>query len=63
MKELRIQIAGDPYRVAFAFDSRQTAILLVGGRKGSKKYYKRLIAAADKIYREYLAEIKKEGLI
>jgi hypothetical protein len=36
MKELRIQHAGDPYRVAFAFDPRKTAILLIGGIKAGK---------------------------
>ncbi|MGE4339365.1 MAG: type II toxin-antitoxin system RelE/ParE family toxin, partial [Pigmentiphaga sp.] len=30
MKELRVQIGGDPWRVFFAFDPRQAAILLLG---------------------------------
>jgi hypothetical protein len=29
MKELRIQFAGKPYRICFAFDPRQTGILLM----------------------------------
>ena len=31
MRELRIQHAGEPYRVLYAFDPRRTAILLIGG--------------------------------
>ena len=63
MKELRVQHAGKPYRVMFAFDPRQTGILLIGGRKGKKKWYEKMIALADSIYSSYLGELKKEGLI
>ena len=31
MRELRIQHAGHPYRVLYAFDPLQTALLLIGG--------------------------------
>jgi hypothetical protein len=37
LKELHIQVSGDPYRVLFAFDSEQCAVLLVGGNKRGKK--------------------------
>ena len=48
MKELRIQFAGDPWRVLFAFDTRRAAILLVGGNKsGNKRWYKTHIPIAD----------------
>lgn len=63
MKKLRVQQAGDPHRVAFIFDPRQTGVLLIGGVKGGKGWTARLAAAADKIYDRYLREIKKEGLI
>lgn len=63
MKELIIQHAGDPYRVLFTFDPRQTAILLLGGKKGAKGWYVDAIAKAEKLYADYLEEIKKEGLI
>jgi len=45
MKELRIQHAGNPYRVLFAFDPRRSAILLVGGEKTSDErgWYARFI--------------------
>lgn len=33
MKELRVQHAGRPYRVLFAFDPKRWAILLTGGDK------------------------------
>ena len=33
MRELRVQHAGQPYRVLCAFDPRRTALLLIGGRK------------------------------
>ena len=64
MKELRIQSRGKPYRVFFAFDSRRTAILLIGGCKaGDKRFYERMIPAADNLYDVYLRELRKEGLI
>jgi hypothetical protein len=63
MKELRIQHGGAPYRVALAFDPRRVAILLIGGRKGPKKWYRKFIATADRLYAEYLEELKKEDLI
>jgi len=63
MKELRIQHAGRPYRVFFAFDPRRSGILLIGGCKSGKRWYGRMIAAADGIYERYLEELKQEGLI
>ncbi len=64
LKELRIQHAGDPYRVLFAFDPRRMAILLVGGNKtGDKRWYDRMIPLADRLYREHLEELRKEGSI
>jgi hypothetical protein len=64
MKELRIQSAGKPYRVFFAFDPRRSAILPIGGCKaGDKRFYDRLIPIADDLYDEYLRELRKEGLI
>ena len=65
LKELIIQHAGNPYRVIFVFDPRRTAILLLGGQKTSKgvKCYKEPILKAQEIYKEYLKEIAKEGLI
>ena len=63
MKELRVQHAGRPYRILFAFDPRQTGILLIGGRKGAKAWYRKTIALAERLYAKYLMELKKEGLL
>ena len=40
MRELRIQSGGNPLRVFYAFDSRRSAILLIGGDKtGNDRFY------------------------
>lgn len=63
MRELRIQHAGRPYRVFYAFDPRRVAILLVGGVKaGQKRFYARLVRRADRRYAEHLRELgAREG--
>lgn len=64
MRELRIQHAGDPYRVLYAFDPRRVAILLIGGSKtGDDRWYDKYIPAADDLYDEHLRTLKREGLI
>ena len=64
MKELRTQHRGKPLRTLFAFDPRRTAILLIGGDKtGDERFYDRMVPLADRLYDEYLAELRKEGLI
>jgi hypothetical protein len=63
MKELIVQHAGDAYRIPFAFDPRRVGISLLGGRKADRKWYKAAVAAADKIYKRYLEELKQEGMI
>jgi hypothetical protein len=64
MRELRIQHAGDPYRVLYAFDPRRNAILLIGGNKtGKNRWYKEFVPMADRLYDEHLKELKQEGLI
>ncbi len=63
LKELRVQFAGKPYRICFAFDPRQTGILLIGGIKSGKNWTVKMVATADKIYAAYLAELKKERLL
>jgi hypothetical protein len=50
--------------VFYAFDPRRTAILLIGGNKvGDKRFYETMIPTADQLYDEYLAELRKEGLL
>lgn len=64
MRELRVQSSGEPLRVFYAFDPRRVAILLIGGNKaGDGRFYERLIPVADRLYDEYLDEIRREGLI
>jgi hypothetical protein len=59
MKELRIQHAGDAYRVLFAFDPKRNAILLLGDRKADQKWYKHAVPKADKIFDEHLVAIER----
>ncbi len=64
MRELRIQSAGKPLRVFYAFDPRRSAILLIGGDKtGDGRFYERLIPMADDLYDVHLQELKQEGLL
>jgi hypothetical protein len=64
MRELRIQSGGKPIRVFYAFDPRRVAILLIGGDKtGDKRFYEKYILIADRLYDQYLNEIREEGLI
>ena len=64
MKELRIQHAGRPYRVLYAFDPRRSAILLIGGDKtGNDRWYEIFVPRAERLYDEHLASLKGEGLI
>jgi len=61
MRELRVQVRGRPIRVFYAFDPRRVVILLIGGDKtGRDDFYARLIAVADRLYDEHLAEIAAE---
>jgi hypothetical protein len=63
MKELRFDAAGGVWRVAFAFDPRRDAILLVAADKsggGEKRFYQRLIAKADKRFDDHLSRTKKK---
>ena len=62
MKELRFDAAGGIWRVAFAFDPRREAILLVAGDKAGAsqdRFYKHLIAIADKRFAAHLERLKK----
>jgi len=61
MKELRTQSKGKPLRTFYAFDSRRSAILLIGGDKtGDDRFYERMIPLADRLYDEHLRDIKRE---
>lgn len=63
MKELRFHAADGVWRVAFAFDTRRHAILLVAGDKSGgseKRFYDELIRKADKRFDAHLGRLKKE---
>ncbi len=61
MRELRIQHAGNPYRVFYAFDPKRIAILLIGGNKiGDDDWYDNYIPIADKLYDIHVETLKKE---
>lgn len=61
MKELRFDAADGVWRVAFAFDPKRKAILLVAGDKSGgseKRFCKQLIAKADERFDTHLARLK-----
>jgi len=63
MKELRFEAADGVWRVAFAFDPKRTAIILIAGDKsggGEKIFYRRLIAKADERFEKHLSRIRNE---
>jgi hypothetical protein len=64
MKELRFRADGGVWRVAFAFDPRRNAILLVAGNKSGvseTKFYKRLIDKADKRYKNTSKRLRQRS--
>lgn len=61
MKELRFSASGGIWRVAFAFDPMQSAILLVAANKSGKsqqRFYKDLIKIADERFYNHLKNKK-----
>lgn len=64
MKELRFDAANGVWRVAFAFDPKRQAILLVAGDKSGgsqKRFYRELIRKADKRFEAHLRRIEEGG--
>jgi hypothetical protein len=52
------------WRVAFAFDPKRNAVLLVAGDKsggGEKRFYRQLVAKADEKFDDHLSLTKKKG--
>jgi hypothetical protein len=63
MKELRCSAADGEWRIAFAFDPKRKAILLVAGDKsgtGEKRFYRELIRKADERFDAHLDRLKGE---
>lgn len=64
MRELRTQHQGRSLRTLYAFDPRRSAILLIGGEKtGDDRWYEVYVPIADRLYDEYLEQLRQEGLI
>jgi len=64
MEELRFSAWGGEWRVAFAFDPRRRAILLVAGDTsgvGEKRFYRELIRKADDRLDAHLEWLKETG--
>jgi hypothetical protein len=62
MKELRFSAADGEWRVAFAFDTKRKAVLLVAGDKsgrGEKRFYRELIRKADDRFDRHLARLER----
>lgn len=60
MKELRFNAANGAWRVAFAYDPKRQAILLIAGDKSGvseKRFYKDLIKKADQRFSRYLKNL------
>src|SRR5437660_11224165 len=61
MKELRLSVGDGEWRIAYAFDPRRRGILLVGASKSgvaSDRFYRRLIATADRRLDEHLVALR-----
>jgi hypothetical protein len=64
MKEIRFDANDGVWRIAFAFDPKRRAILLVAGDKSGgseKRFYRELIRKADQRFEAHLNRVEKEG--
>ena len=60
LRELRVQHAGKPYRVLYAFDPARKAVLLLGGHKtGNNRWYDAHVPKAEKLFAAYLKDGKQ----
>jgi hypothetical protein len=63
MKELRFRADGGAWRVAFAFDIKRKAILLVGGDKSGvsqNRFYRNLIEIAERRFDQHQRALAAE---
>jgi len=63
MKELRFDADDGVWRVAFAFDPRRKAILLVCGDKSGgseKRFYRQLLKKADERFDDHLSRLTRQ---
>ena len=63
IKELRPR--GGHLRILFRFDPRKTGILLIAGDKRERwdQWYKTAIPGAERLYADYVAQLRREGLL
>ena len=64
MKEARFSAADGEWRLAFAFDPRRRAMLLVAGDKSggsARRFYRTLIRKADERFERHLARLARKG--
>ena len=64
MKEMRFSAADGEWRIAFAFDPKRRAMLLVAGDKSgssARRFYRALIPKADQRFDHHLAHLAQEG--
>jgi hypothetical protein len=61
LRELRIQVKGQPYRIFYIFDRKRQAVLLLGGNKqGQDRFYEEEIPRTERIWEQYLEEQRLE---
>ena len=63
MKEARFSAADGEWRLAFAFDPRRRATLLIAGDKSggsARRFYRALIRKADERFERHLARLVQE---
>jgi hypothetical protein len=62
MRELRVQHAGRPYRVLYAFDPNRSESCSPGGEKtGNDRWYEIFVPQADRVFDAHLRSIEKKG--
>jgi hypothetical protein len=58
LRELRVSHRGRALRVLYAFDPERSAVLLIGGDKGSdNRWYRRNVPLAEQIYAKHCASL------
>jgi hypothetical protein len=63
MKELRFSAADGEWRVAFAFDTKRKAVLLIAGDKSGvsqRRFYRELVRKVDHRFDAHLARLKRK---
>lgn len=61
LKELRLEVESKVIRIFFIFDHSRNAVLLIGANKnssGDKHFYPKMISISEKIYINYLKQVK-----